>query len=1452
MSKDVQYRYALRKLSIGLTSVALGLAITPAVAHTAQADTELQTEETKKQPSDTAIGSSAAISETENVQQQDLKGNVPDNRKTVTNTETSQNVAQDQATTSAVQEQTIAQETPSVAQDQTVARDAVNATQTKTTEQAPASGAQDQMSNTAQTQNVSPKDPMQSVADQQDETTVAQVAPEPRAAAIQAEDPQVVETKKEIDPALIESVAGNLAAIGYNVFDIRKATEIWANIQLKSMYLADSFKKIHDQLPSFSRTLLEHANNLETADQRIKDNAAAIMLGMSYIDRWYNISYGDKELRPLMMFDPKSFGSELDSIDWLTNIGKLTYDELLPENNVTTFSQKLAPMLNIKTDLFTFLGDLRKKWSPELTDDAWFKANTGVHIVEVASKEVPKLDLHVYHRFTTGNDTFKSFVLPLLNIKNDNMYIVSTLGATVFGLYDPYIDRKYYKEPAVYREKVKQVHEELSRLATAWGDHFDFWYRITNEAGKERLIKSNIQVWDSYYALDSSQKDKRVWLSRYDTTSSPGMEEFFGPVGEKYDPTAIAAAAIGDIVRYYEAKIIDKWGGASIFSHEMTHHFDGGIYLDGFGRRSGVGVELFAEGLLQVPWTKTPGIYTLNTVLTFESDERTTNKGPTRFQTREDLQEYMQGLFDVTYLLDYAEAQAMVNKSVSEKQLMYAQISYNAAKKADIVSGPISEEVAAKLKTLDDFIDNNIIASRGYGAGEYGNNKYQQISMYAPDYAGIQSATSASGAITFRKTAFELLAAKGWGDGFVAYTSNKYANDAKKAKRPLSDAYKLEKIFNGEYNNDYATFKKAMFKERIDKRNNFKPLTITFNKKQIQLNSWDDLQRLMQTTVDQELVGRAKKQKPNLIDSLKAAVLAAEMKQTNDFRSSIFSAPTKQEDKGEILGEGTSYDLPTYDLNSLKKGEVVDTGTSYDLPTYNLDSLKKGEVVGTETSYDLPTYDLDALKKGEVVGMETSYDLPTYDLNSLKKGEIVGTGTSYDLPAYDLNSLKKGEVVDTGTSYDLPTYNLDTLKKGEVVGMGTSYDLPTYDLNSLKKGEVVGAGTSHDLPTYDLDTLKKGEVVGAGTSYDLPTYDLNSLKKGEVVGTGTSYDLPTYDLDALKKGEVVGTGTSYDLPTYDLDSLKKGEVVGTGTSYDLPAYDLNSLKKGEVVDTGTSYDLPTYNLDSLKKGEVVGMGTSYDLPTYDLDSLKKGEVVGTGTSYDLPTYDLDALKKGEVVGPGTSHDLPTYDLDALKKGEVVGAGTSYDLPTFDLDTLKKGEVVGTGTSHDLPTYDMDTLKKGEVVGPGTNHDLPTFNLDELKQSEVVDSGEKHSQPVSDLKSLKKDEPEGSSFKHELESKKSNTVLVDDTDSLHEVQQNNTRAGDPRIDFKANVREELNDDHELNSSSARTEESNTELPQTGDKNTFIESVLVALGTVSATLGLIVFRRKDKSKERETNK
>ncbi len=399
---------------------------------------------------------------------------------------------------------------------------------------------------------------------------------------------------------------------------------------------------------------------------------------------------------------------------------------------------------------------------------------------------------------------------------------------------------------------------------------------------------------------------------------------------------------------------------------------------------------------------------------------------------------------------------------------MYAQLSYNSAKKADVVSGPISKEVADKLKTIDDFIDNNIIARRGYKAGNYNNNAYLQVSLYAPDYAGIQSNNSISGGITFRKTAFELLAAKGWKDGFISYISDKYAIDAKKAGKSLSDSFILEKIFNGEYDNDYATFKKAMFKERIDKLNDFKPLTITLNKKNIKLNSWDDLQKLMQNTVDQELALRSKGKGSNLINNLKAAILAAEFKQTDDFRDSIFKSEVVKQ--GKIIGDGTITDLPKYDTDSLKKGESIYDGTTYDLKPFDLNTLKKGESVGDSTSYDLSTLDLSK-KNSNKNNFQKETELENADYNL---PELVLSIKQNDNDQ-DNNQITDQKLDDSGNKADLTNEKVSSKDTHKII----SDNVNPKSISKKKTSKLVSKETNSINPktvSLNMAPVKSNEI----------------------------------------------------------------------------------------------------------------------------------------------------------------------------------------------------------------------------------------------------------------------------------------------------------------------------------------------------------------------------------------
>ena len=273
MQKHSQYRYALRKLSVGLTSVAVGLVFMATTTTTAHADSEPQVQKTENQTSDNKItvteNTNSKSAKIETVTPQDNTQHVQTNVETKTDSDvdTTKDVNQD------------------LKNGQETLDDKVSALK---------------------------QDTHQDIHNE--ETDISE-----NTASLQ----QAAEIHKELDPAMVKSVTDNLKQVKYDAFDgnPKQVIRNWNHIQLTNTSLVDSFNQVYNQLPTLVPQLLEHADNLDTASQRVGKNAGAIMVGMSYFNRWYNILYGDKELLQIMMFDPKSFGSNLDSIDWLTNIG---------------------------------------------------------------------------------------------------------------------------------------------------------------------------------------------------------------------------------------------------------------------------------------------------------------------------------------------------------------------------------------------------------------------------------------------------------------------------------------------------------------------------------------------------------------------------------------------------------------------------------------------------------------------------------------------------------------------------------------------------------------------------------------------------------------------------------------------------------------------------------------------------------------------------------------------------------------------------------------------------------------------------------------------------------------------------------------------------------------------------------------------------------------------------
>ncbi|WP_105125668.1 ZmpA/ZmpB/ZmpC family metallo-endopeptidase, partial [Streptococcus suis] len=88
------------------------------------------------------------------------------------------------------------------------------------------------------------------------------------------------------------------------------------------------------------------------------------------------------------------------------------------------------------------------------------------------------------------------------------------------------------------------------------------------------------------------------------------------------------------------------------------------------------------------------------------------------------------------------------------------------------------------------------------------------------------------------------LAAKGWEEGFIPYATDKLKAEAEAAGRPLSDQFIFEKIFADQYA-DYTSFKKAMYKERLDKKNSMKAISFIYNGQTETIDNIETLSRLM-------------------------------------------------------------------------------------------------------------------------------------------------------------------------------------------------------------------------------------------------------------------------------------------------------------------------------------------------------------------------------------------------------------------------------------------------------------------------------------------------------------------------------------------------------------------------------------------------------------------------------
>ena len=677
---------------------------------------------------------------------------------------------------------------------------------------------------------------------------------------------------------------------------------------IKDLYLEESFKYVKDNLTQFVTKLVEnedHQLNTDEAAKRalikkIDDNKAAVLLGLTYLNRYYGVKFDDFNIKELMLFKPDFYGKNVSVLDRIINIGSKesyikgdrTHDAYREVIAGATGKGNLHEFLKYNMELFTSDTDLND-WFIKATKDNVYIVEPKTTTPEFADKK---------HRAYEGlnNDVHGKMILPLLNLKDAHMFLISTYNTMAYSSFE-----KYGKNTAEEREAFKA---EINKVAKGQQNYLDFWSRLSLDKVRNQLLKSNNMVPTP--VLDN-QNYKGISTDKYGHTNGgkdvAPIRELYGPTG-RYHATDWRMGAVAriygnpykdDSVFFMVTDMISDFG-ISAFTHETTHVNDRMVYLGGSRHREGTDLEAFAQGMLQSPAETSPNgdFKALGLNMAYErpnDGNQWYNTNPNDLTSRAEIDHYMKGFNDTLMLLDYLEGEAVLDKGSKElnnawfKKVAKKLRNANTKNQYDEVRDLNAEEKEYNLTSVNDLVEKNFMTKHGPGNGTYDPTGFGSAYVTVPITAGIYGGNTSEGApgsMSFKHNTFRMWGYFGYEKGFLNYASNMLKNESKQAgNATLGDDFIIKKVSDGKFNT-LEDWKKAYFKEVVDKaKAGFNPVTIDGTT----YSSYDDLKNAFATAVDKDkaTLKNGSVKFDNTV-SLKEKLFKKLLQQTNSFKTSIF------------------------------------------------------------------------------------------------------------------------------------------------------------------------------------------------------------------------------------------------------------------------------------------------------------------------------------------------------------------------------------------------------------------------------------------------------------------------------------------------------------------------------------------------------------------------------------
>ena len=679
---------------------------------------------------------------------------------------------------------------------------------------------------------------------------------------------------------------------------------------IKDLYLEESFKYVKDNLTQFVTKLVEnedHQLNTDEAAKRalikkIDDNKAAVLLGLSYLNRYYGVKFDDFNIKELMLFKPDFYGKNVNVLDFLIKVGSKE-SNIKGDRTLEAYREAIGGVIGIG-ELNSFLDYNMRLFTSDTDLNDWFIKATKDNVYIVEPKTTTPEFADKKHRAYEGlnNDMHGKMILPLLNLKDAHMFLISTYNTMAYSSFE-----KYGKNTAEEREAFKA---EINKVAKGQQNYLDFWSRLSLDKVRNQLLKSNNMVPTP--VLDN-QNYKGISTDKYGHTNSgkdvAPIRELYGPTG-RYHATDWRMGAVAriygnpykdDSVFFMVTDMISDFG-ISAFTHETTHVNDRMVYLGGSRHREGTDLEAFAQGMLQSPAETSPNgdFKALGLNMAYErpnDGNQWYNTNPNDLTSRAEIDHYMKGFNDTLMLLDYLEGEAVLDKGSKElnnawfKKVAKKLRNANTKNQYDEVRDLNAEEKEYNLTSVNDLVEKNFMTKHGPGNGQYDPTGFGSAYVTVPITAGIyggNTSEGAPGAMSFKHNTFRMWGYYGYEKGFLNYASNMLKGESKQAgNATLGDDFIIKKVSDNKFST-LEEWKKAYFKEVVDKaKAGFNPVTIDGTT----YSSYEDLKQAFSAAVDKDkaTLKNGSVKFDNTV-SLKEKLFKKLLQQTNSFKTSIFKS----------------------------------------------------------------------------------------------------------------------------------------------------------------------------------------------------------------------------------------------------------------------------------------------------------------------------------------------------------------------------------------------------------------------------------------------------------------------------------------------------------------------------------------------------------------------------------